>query len=95
MKAEPKAFSLQSLLSFEHMLTPLIIRGVYLVGVIFCVFGGLGAMSRGGHPIGFIGGLFGAILGIFFVRIVCETLIVVFQINEALSDIKALLQKQA
>jgi len=48
MEGEQRRLTLQSLLSFERMLTPLIIRGIYIVGVILCIFGGLSAMFRFG-----------------------------------------------
>jgi len=95
MEGEQRRLTLQSLLSFEHMLTPLIIRGIYIAGVILCIFGGLSAMFRFGFFEGSILGLLAAIFGVLFVRIVCEGLIVAFQINETLSDIKTLLQKKA
>ncbi len=95
MEGEQRTLTLQSLLSFERMLTPLIIRGIYIVGVVLCIFGGLSAMFRFGFFEGSIVGLLTAILGVFLVRIVCEGLIVAFRINETLSDIKTLLQKKA
>ena len=95
MEKEPKELSLQSLLSFEHMLTPIFIRVLYVLGILACIFFGVGAIFRGGGLVGFVGGLFAMIVGVFFVRIGCEALIVAFQINETLSDIRALLQKQS
>lgn len=95
MVIQPSGFRFGNLLSFERMLTPVIIRVVYLLGIILCVFFGLGAALRGGDLMALIGGIFGMVIGIFSVRIACEALIVAFQINETLSDIKRLLQKQA
>lgn len=95
VEMEPRTFSLSSFLSFEHMLAPIFIRVLYVLGILACIFFGVGAIFRGGGLVGLVGGLLAMIVGVFFVRIGCEGLIVAFQINETLSDIRALLQKQS
>ncbi len=79
-------------LTFRKMLTPMIIQVIFWIGVAVCVIGGIitivtGADRRyGGTTV--LYGLLSILLGPLVVRIYCELLIVIFRINETLTDIK-------
>ncbi len=90
-------------LSFERMITPIIIKILFYIGLVGSVVGGIvvfitalfGGIADGGFiPIitgfllGLIGGILTMILGALLVRIYTELLIVVFRINETLTTIK-------
>lgn len=99
----------KNFLSFERMITPIIIKILFWIGMIGSIIGGVvlfvGAIIAGiadggvGAIIGgFIGGLFGGLLvillGVLVTRIYAELLILAFRINETLTDIKTLLQEK-
>jgi hypothetical protein len=91
--------NLQDFLNFRKMVTPVIIKILFWIGVAISVlfglgifFGGLiGGISDGSFG-AVLGGLFGGpiaiVLGIISVRIYAELLILAFQIHAALIDIK-------
>jgi membrane protease subunit (stomatin/prohibitin family) len=75
------------------MITPVIIQIVFWVGVAGCVIAGLvaivsGAGSRYGGGSQILSGFMLIILGPVGVRIYCELLIVIFKINDSLTDIR-------
>ena len=72
---------------FDKMLTPKIITIVYWFMLLSAVFSGLGMMF-GGMEGGFIGGLIAMVVGLVGARIVCELLIVLFKMNEALQELR-------
>ena len=71
-------------LNFKKMITPLIIKILFWVGVVGCILAGLGMIFS--RKIG--AGLGVLLLGPLGVRIYCELLILLFSINENLTDIK-------
>ena len=97
--------NLKGFLSFERMITPVIIKFLFWIGLIASAitalvvfFGGIigGIADNSFGPV--LGGLFGGplvlILGALSVRIYAELLILAFRINETLTDIKNLLNKE-
>lgn len=95
----------QDFLSFRRMVTPWIIKILFWVGLgisvlagVFVFFGGIiGGITDGdfGTVIGgLIGGPIVILLGVVSVRIYSELLILAFQINETLADIKNLLERR-
>ena len=95
----------KSFISFERMVTPVIIKVLFWIGLIVSVIGGIviffGGIIQGisnnafGTIIGaFFGGPLVAILGVLVARIYCELLILFFRINETLTDIKKALTEQ-
>lgn len=72
--------------SFEEMMTPTLIRIVFVLGVIGLVISGLTAMSEGGIAV--ILGIGIIVFGSLFLRVICESFIVVFEINDKLTDIR-------
>lgn len=92
--------------SFDQMITPMIVKILFWVGIIavglFALVGFFGGIVNGIIE-GDFGAVFGAmigvpimtVVGILLVRIYAELLIVVFQINNHLSEIKELLKKKA
>jgi len=80
-------------LTFRKMITPIIIQVIFWIGVVLCVLGGLGAMIAGaaaeyGGGGQVLGGLFLLVLGPLCVRIYCELLILLFRMNDTLTEIK-------
>ena len=96
----------KNFLSFERMITPVIIKILFYIGLVGSViagvvvfFGGIigGLSSDGGFGTvlgGLIGGPLIIILGVLVSRIYCELLILFFRMNETLTDIKDLLDKK-
>ncbi|MGO4881598.1 MAG: DUF4282 domain-containing protein [Bryobacteraceae bacterium] len=80
-------------LSFRKMITPVIIEIVFWIGVVACVLMGLGVIFQSmnapfGGGAGVFSGLLILVLGPLGVRIYCELLIVLFRMNETLTDIR-------
>ena len=71
--------------SFDTMITPVIIKIVFWIGVIGCVIGGIGMFFNDG---GVVGGLLCILLGPLVVRVYCEIIIVMFKIFQALKQIE-------
>jgi hypothetical protein len=99
----------KNFLSFERMITPVIIKVLFYIGLVVSVIGGIvvfigsviAGFADGGVGsilLGLIGGLIGGILTVFLgalaTRIYAELLILFFRINETLTDIKGLLQEK-
>ena len=95
----------RSFLSFERMITPVIITILFWIGLIAVAitslvvfFGGIiGGFNDGGFGsvvVGLFGGPLVFVLGALMVRIYAELLILAFRINETLTDIKNELKKE-
>jgi hypothetical protein len=76
-------------LSFKKLFTPYLIQVLFWGLIAFNTFDAL----FGGHD--FFGGVFYLIAGPIIIRIVCEALIVVFEINNTLTEIREEQRKQA
>jgi len=100
--------NIKNFLSFERMITPVIIKILFWIGLIGSAIGGLvvfftsvaGGIANGGFGniilgflVGLIGGILAFALGALATRIYSELLILAFRINETLTDIKHLLEK--
>lgn len=90
---------IRSLLNFDKMITPVLIKILFYIGVAASIIGGIivffgGLISAfqqnsfGAAIGGLIGGPLVVILGILLARVYSELLIVVFQIHESLVAIK-------
>ena len=89
-----------SFIKFDKMLTPMIIKIVFWIGVAISVLTGLSMIIAGlGSPWGggfqVIMGLLTIVIGPLVVRIYCELLIIFFKMHESLQDIKAKLANQS
>ena len=79
-------------LTFRKMMTPIIIQVVFWIGAVIVALYGLwqifaGATANyGGGPV-VLKGLVTLLLGPLFWRIFCELLIVIFRINDTLTEI--------
>lgn len=71
-------------LSFDKLITPALVRIVFWLGLAGVLFNALALMFSGS----FWTGLGILILGPFVVRIWCEIMIVIFQINNTLTEIR-------
>lgn len=96
---------LKSFLSFERMITPVIIKVLFwitllasIIGGVIVFFGGIISGISNGEIGTILGGLFGGplviVLGILISRIYFELLILVFRINETLTDIKKIMKEK-
>ncbi len=74
--------------SFRRMLTPIIIQIIYWVATAAVVLVGLGLLGGGDTGGQRFGGLLLIVLGPIGVRIYAEILIVIFRINETLTEIR-------
>mgnify|MGYP001209083294 CR=1 FL=1 len=94
--------------SFERMITPIIIKILFWIGLVISAVTGvvvfvtavINAFSDGdplaiilGLLLGALGAILAFALGALITRIYAELLILAFQINESLTDIKVLLEK--
>ncbi len=96
---------LQDFLSFRRMITPIIIKVLFWIGVAISVIagiivflGGIVSVINGMGGIGelvlsIIGAPIVMVLGIVGTRIYAELLILAFRINDTLTDIKNLLER--
>ena len=80
-------------LTFRKMLTPIVIQILFWLGVVACILGGIGAILAGVARIDrtpeLIGiGILAVVFGPLVMRIYCEWLIVLFRINDTLTDIR-------
>jgi len=80
-------------LTFRKMLTPIVIQILFWLGVVACILGGIGAILTGIARIErtpeLIGiGILAVVFGPLVMRIYCEWLIVLFRINDTLTDIR-------
>jgi hypothetical protein len=80
-------------LTFRKMLTPIVIQVLFWLGVVACILGGIGAILTGFARIDrvpeLIGiGILAVVFGPLVVRIYCEWLIVLFRINDTLTEIR-------
>ena len=83
---------MKDFLAFRTMLTPVLIQAIFWLGVVVCVIVGLvfvlsGVGQYGGGP-NVVKGFLLLFLGPIGVRIYCEILIIIFRINETLTEIK-------
>ncbi|MBM4300208.1 MAG: DUF4282 domain-containing protein [Deltaproteobacteria bacterium] len=76
--------------AFRTMVTPVIIQILFWIGAITCLIVGLVSIFSGDHLMTrhVFKGIMIIILGPIVVRIYCEILIVIFRINETLTEIK-------
>lgn len=86
-------------LNFKKMIVPLIIKILFWIGVVICVITGLveiihGASAQYGGGSQVIMGLLTMLIGPLGVRIWCELLIVIFTINDTLTEIKNFLKSK-
>ena len=95
---------LKGFLSFERMVTPVIIKILFWIGLIASAIAALGLLiggiitgirdsNLGMILAGLVSGPIVFILSVLVVRIYAELLILTFRINETLTDIKTLLSK--
>ena len=90
---------MKDFLKFKKMITPIIIPILFWVGVIICVIAGIVLIAMGATDN--LGGGEMVLMGfgyIFFgpivIRVYCEFLIILFSVNDKLTDIKDLLKHQ-
>jgi hypothetical protein len=99
-KSKGSSGGLMDLLMFRRMIAPIIIIILFWLGVAGVLFAGLGmfisGVMAGGMAI--VGALLGALIavpmGILTVRLYSELVILLFRMNETLTDIKNLLEKE-
>jgi hypothetical protein len=70
-------------LNFKKMLTPTLIKFLFWVMLIVTVVVGIVTLFKS-----FLSGLLILAIGPLFVRVYCELLIVIFSINDTLTEIK-------
>ena len=83
----PDKSQFRSFLSFDIMITPMIMKVLYVIGSIGIIIAMLFTMFSGSVA-GFFLGLLGGILGLVFYRVLCEQMLLFFTINSKLGDIR-------
>ena len=89
----------RSFLNFDKMITPVIIKILFYIGIAAAIIGGIVVFfggiitpfqqeSFGAALGGIVGGPLVAVMGVLLARVYAELLIVVFQIHENLVAIK-------
>ena len=91
--------NIDDFLKFRKMITPVIIQILFWIGVAGTVIAALMTMATsfgryGSGFAGFLGGLLMLVIGPVVVRIYCELLILMFRMNETLTEIKNSLAKK-
>jgi len=74
--------------SFKRMITPVIIRILFWIGILGSILGGITLILVSEGAAGRVAGILWIILGPLFSRVICELLILQFRIYEILTDIK-------
>ncbi len=77
---------MEDFLRFRQMLTPVLIEVIFWAGVVVSILTGLGFLLKGG--LGAVLGLIYIFIGPLVIRVWCELIIVIFRINETLTDIR-------
>ena len=92
---------MKDLLNFKKMLTPIIIPILFWIGTIICIIAGivfivLGVTGYSNPDNGemVLLGIGYLVLGPIVIRVYCEFLIILFSINDTLTDIKKQLNRQ-
>ena len=80
--------AIKDFLVFRRMVTPIIIQVIFWLLTAIVMIGGLVALIFGDVALDRAVGLFALILGPLFVRVFAEILIVVFRMNDALTEIR-------
>ncbi|HMK68102.1 MAG TPA: DUF4282 domain-containing protein [Stellaceae bacterium] len=75
-------------LKFDRMITPILIQIVFWVMVVVFIVLGLISMFGGESGMQRLQGLLVFVLGPIFMRVLCENIIILFQINDKLHDIR-------
>jgi len=77
--------------TFRRMITPVIIQGIFCIGVVVCITGGLLLVGAGvdvEQPGLILLGVGLILVGPIAIRLYCELAILFFRMNETLTDIK-------
>jgi hypothetical protein len=77
---------MQDLLGFEKMVTPIVIRILYFLGLLVVLISGVSALFSGGFR-GILTGFAILIFGAIMVRVYSELLILLFRIHDNLVSI--------
>ena len=85
--------------NFQKMITPVIIQFLFWLGILGCIIAGIllivmGTIWEGLDVELVFMGIGYIVLGPIVVRIYCELLIILFSINDTLTDIKKQLNRQ-
>ena len=80
-------FNWMDFITFRTMLAVPFIMVLFWIGVLWAIIVGIGLMFQLGGAAGVCAGLSTIVLGPFLVRLYCEFLIVIFRINETLTEI--------
>lgn len=79
--------------NFDQMITPIIIKILFWVGVVVTIISGLILMFGDGGIFTFIGGLIVIAVGLLVTRVYCELLIIFFKMHESLQKMNEKLDR--
>jgi len=101
---QKRRFRVRDFLSFRSMMVPALVQVIFSVGTFLLILGGIAMWfsansslraSQTDSNIQTTIALLLIFVGPFALRIVCESIVVFFRINETLTEIKNLLEKQS
>ena len=81
---------MEDLLLYRTIINPMLITVVSYILMGVTLLGGLGLLVAGENDAARLGGLLVALLGPLYIRILAEVIIVLFRINNTLTEIKNL-----
>ena len=84
-----KGDDLRDILTFRRMITPILIQALFWVASVIVIIAGIVLLIMGPGFLGRVIGVFTILLGPLAVRVYLEIFMVVFRINETLTDIRA------
>ena len=76
--------NLKDFLTFKNMITPILVQVLFWIALMLTI---ISAANYAIHK-EFLTALLTLVLGPVFVRAICETMIVLFSINDSLKDLK-------
>ncbi|MCL2580414.1 MAG: DUF4282 domain-containing protein [Oscillospiraceae bacterium] len=85
--AHPGSMDFGSFLSFDVMITPMIMKIIYIIGSVVIVLAALVAMFTGGVA-GVFAGLIGGALGLVYFRVICEVMILFFKMHKDIKQVR-------
>ncbi|HXG25563.1 MAG TPA: DUF4282 domain-containing protein [Candidatus Binatia bacterium] len=89
--ADGRRFSWGDFFNFRYMVTPVVVKVVYIIGAGLITLAALGAIlgsTRFGLGSGLLGGLLILLLGNLYWRVVMEIVVVFFGIHEGIRNIE-------
>jgi hypothetical protein len=83
----PERFSWDDFLSFRYLITPGLVKVIYVIGALLITLAGVAALLSGQGAGGLVAALLIFIFGNLYWRVILEFIMVLFRINDSLASI--------